>query len=233
MIQAVIFERAGTLVRERTDVEILQELLQPLGHVPGPEALAGAVESAQKDWAGRYGSLPRGQRWTPEIRAEYRKAALTALQLPGGPAEMVQRADQYWESYRIRGLFAGAHPCLGALRASRIGLAALDHTLRGSIEVRAELERLGVGRYFQVVHSTEDMPWDRPDPRVFQFMVERLKVPVERVLYVSDDARGALPSAQEAGLARVLVDRNEENPVEGMPAVRTLVELPGLITTLG
>ncbi len=229
----MIFERAGTLVRERTEAEILQEVLQPLGHAPGPEALARAVESAQKDWSLRYGSRPRGQRWTLEIRAEYRKAALSSLQLSGDPEEMLQRADQYWESFRISGIFAGTHPCLGALRASRVGLAALDHTLRGSIEVRAELERLGVGRYFQVVHSTEDMPWDRPDPRVFQFMVEKLKVPVGHVLYVSDDPVGALPSAQEAGLARVLVDRNEDKPVEGLTAIRTLVELPALLATMG
>lgn len=232
MLKAVVFDRGGTLVRERPGEQVLHEILNPLGFHISPQDLARAEEASRDRWKGQYGSLPRGQRWNLDIRRDCLKAALESLKLPGDQDDLLIRLDTFWDSIRILGTYAGVRPCLSALAGSRIPMGVLAQTLRSSIEVRAELERLGVGRYFKAVLSVEDTPWDKPDPRTFQAIAERMGVSPSEVLFVGDDPEKDVEGARKAGMTPVLVVRRENATFEGVTVVQHLAQLPSLLPTL-
>ncbi|MDE1821834.1 MAG: HAD family hydrolase [Euryarchaeota archaeon] len=235
MIKAVVFDRGGTLIRERSGEEVLYEILNPMGFHLTPVLLNKAEEASRAHWREKYQSLPRGQRWTHEIRRDCLEEALKTLALPGDEEtqqDLLRRLDEYWDAFRILGLYAGVRPCLGALAAERIPLGVLGQTLRSSIEVRAELERLGVGRYFRTVVSVEDTEWDKPDPRLFKLVAEKLGLPSGEVLFVGDDYERDAGGARAAGMVPLIVDRHDAVHVNDVTVVRSLAQIPGVLPSL-
>ena len=233
MIRAVIFDRAGTLVRERPGEEVLREILHPMGYERPAETYKKAETASRRRWREKYQGLPRGHRWSREVRRDCLQAALEVLALPGDQEELLARLDEQWDALRVHGLYGGVLPCLGALAASRIPMGVLAQTLRSSLEVRAELERLGVGRYFGAILSVEDTEWDKPDPKLFRAVADRLERPVSEVLFVGDDLAKDIVGARSAGMFAVLVDRHGATTAAGVTSVTTLAQIPALLNTLG
>jgi putative hydrolase of the HAD superfamily len=231
-LQAVLFDRGGTLVHERPGERVLYEILHPSHPSITSADLERAEATSKAFWREHHSGLPRGHRWNPDIRRACLKASLDALHLEGDTDDDLHRLDDYWDAIRIEGLYAGVHPCLSGLSAEKVPLGVLAQTLRTSNEVRAELERLGIARHFQLILSVEDLPWDKPDPRVFHEACQRLGSPPAEVLFVGDDPEMDGRGATSAGLSVVLVDRKGTLGGSEFPTIPNLAQLPGYVSTL-
>lgn len=232
MIRAVVFDRDGTLLRERKGEEVLQEILRPLGFDLAPEALRQAEGAARLRWRQKYQGLPRGHRWNREVRRDCLAASLESLHLPGDQEDLLRRLDENWDAFRVVGVFAGVMPCLGALASARIPMGVLATSMRSSPELRSDLEKLGIGRYLRFVASVEETEWDVPDPKLFLWLAEQFGLPPSQVLFVGDDPAKDIVGARAAGLVPVLVDRRGTAAPDGVTVVRTLAALPALLLTL-
>jgi 2-haloacid dehalogenase len=96
----------------------------------------------------------------------------------------------------------------------------------------AESSRL-LATDFVAVVTAQHVGSYKPDPRNFQHLIERLRVPDEQILHVAQSLFHDVTPAKEAGLATVWVNRRHDRPGFGAtpPATaRPDLEVPDLAT---
>ena len=91
----------------------------------------------------------------------------------------------------------------------------------------AALERNGL--HFDIVVTSELAGALKPDPRIFQVLLDRLGLPPQAVLYVGDNPLPDVLGARRAGLRVAWLDREGRRRPRSVPApdlkVRSLLEL--------
>jgi phosphoglycolate phosphatase len=150
------------------------------------------------------------------------------------------RADEFRQHWRRRSdqimvawtkIFPYVPGILEDLKQCRFGLGIVSTKYRARIE--AVLGREGLAHYFDAIVGGEDVGAFKPDPRGLLAAIQRLAVPLDRVLYVGDSVTDA-ETAHRAGVAflAVLSGRTEKEefadyPVEAI--VGSVADLPGLV----
>lgn len=117
-------------------------------------------------------------------------------------------------------LFDDAIPGLEFL-ASRFPLVAVSNG-------NADIERIGLGRFFQSSISAQKFGVGKPDPRIFQAAAQSVGIDTVHVLHVGDDGALDVLGALDCGMQTVWVNREDHLwPHAAMPheTVATLTEL--------
>jgi 2-phosphoglycolate phosphatase len=207
---AVLFDFDGTLA------DSYAAIAASVNHVRGGRGLAPLSVEEVKRHVGR----------GPEY--------LLAHTIPGGRlAEDLPRYRAHHPGVmaRLTHLLPGAAEVLAALaKTKQIGLCSNKPRLFS----QELLAHLGVASYFSVVVGPEDVPRPKPAPDMLRFAIERLSVPLERVLYVGDMTVD-IQTARAAGVhvwivptgsdeAQVLRDANPD---------RMLTDLREILADLG
>lgn len=105
--------------------------------------------------------------------------------------------------------------------ASRFPLVALSNG-------NADLERIGLGRFFQASISAQQFGVGKPDPRIFQAAAQSVAISTAHVLHVGDDGALDVLGALGCGMQAVWVNREDHVwPHAAVPheTVATLTEL--------
>ncbi|MEO7886918.1 MAG: HAD family hydrolase [Polaromonas sp.] len=92
----------------------------------------------------------------------------------------------------------------------------------------ADIERIGLGRYFRAAISAQQFGVGKPDPRIFHAAAGAVDVQPEEVLHVGDDATLDVLGALNCGMQTVWVNRSDElwaHPAVPHETVTTLTEL--------
>jgi len=87
------------------------------------------------------------------------------------------------------------------------------------------LERLGLSAHFRAVSVSAIERIGKPDPEIFRRTCARLGVPAREALHVGDSVLEDFEGARGAGLAALLLDREDRFPDRPL-RVRSLRELP-------
>jgi len=101
--------------------------------------------------------------------------------------------------------------------------------------MRADLERMGVGRYLDATVFSSEVGVRKPDPRIFQEALERLGVEPAETVFVGDRLYDDVSGAQAAGMRAVHTRqfRQEDDPDYAPDAViGHLSELPEVLERL-
>jgi putative hydrolase of the HAD superfamily len=140
----------------------------------------------------------------------------------GYPDAMAREAFEVF--YRARNevtLYDDVLPALEQLRA-RFRLFAISNG-------NADLATIGLGRFFEHALAAREAGVLKPDPRIFELLLERAGVGASQVVHVGDDAVADVDGARRAGLTPVWLNRRGcDWPAATLPApltVRTLTEL--------
>lgn len=88
-----------------------------------------------------------------------------------------------------------------------------DYTLAiGTSASRRQLELFfaisGVGKYFRLSISGDEVERAKPDPEIYSAVATRLRVPPEDCVVIEDSMAG-IESATKAGMSTIWMDRNE------------------------
>ena len=92
----------------------------------------------------------------------------------------------------------------------------------------ADVERIGLGRYFRAAISAQQFGVGKPDPRIFHAAAGAVEVQPEEVLHVGDDATLDVLGALNCGMQTVWVTRSDQmwaHPAVPHETVTTLTEL--------
>ena len=106
--------------------------------------------------------------------------------------------------------------------AQRFPLAALTNG-------NADVQRVGLGAFFQFAVSAHEHGIAKPDPRFFWHTAERLNLAPEAVLHVGDDAALDILGARAAGMPCVWLNRQGAPWVHDGPPPWTVSSLRELV----
>ncbi len=127
--------------------------------------------------------------------------------------------DDYLAAYRDAWcVFPDVAPLLRSLRERgyRIGLL----TNGSEAQQLDKLARTGLDEAFDAVCVSERIGVQKPDPRAFTLLAERLGVDPQACVFVGDDPEKDVQGARRAAMHAVLVDRADP----GAPDLATVVE---------
>jgi putative hydrolase of the HAD superfamily len=145
-----------------------------------------------------------------------------------------ERLDELFNSYLVAyedawRSFADAEPCLGALRS----VAQIAVLSNGNQEQQEEkISRTGLGRFIDIVLTSDQLGVAKPDPRAFELACVRLGVPARAAVYVGDQLEVDALAATAAGLRGIWLNRNGGAFPPGVEAVGNLTDLPSLLEEL-
>jgi FMN phosphatase YigB (HAD superfamily) len=64
----------------------------------------------------------------------------------------------------------------------------------------ADIDRIGIGHYFDASAAAHEVGFGKPDPRIFEHACSRVGVQASRVLHVGDDLELDILGARGAGM---------------------------------
>lgn len=217
--QAVLFDVGLTLVHP--DGRMLSSALRQCG-VDGVEP-ADAIAAFQMSCDATHMRLPASL--SNEERLGWAFSAALAVPPEAGVAA-VQACMADTDFYNA--LDEHAHEALAALQGLGIRLAVVSNSDGTLLD---ELERFGIGVYFEVVvDSTLVGAW-KPHPSIFNLACDQLGVTPSDCWYVGDDVINDVIGGLAAGFGTtVLYDRFDlYQHIPGVSRVLTLRDLPELV----
>lgn len=97
----------------------------------------------------------------------------------------------------------------------------------------ADIERIGIKRYFRASISAQDFGVAKPDPRIFHAAAGALDVAPENVLHIGDDANLDVLGALNAGMQTAWLNRDASAWVHAENPHITVTSLTQLCDCLG
>lgn len=160
-----------------------------------------------------------------DLSAIRRESIRLALYRAGENPLMADKAfEVFYEARQRVDLFDDAAPALEFL-SSRFPLVSVSNG-------NADLERVGIGRYFRAAISAREFGVGKPDPRIFHAAAGAVDVTPEDVLHVGDDATLDTLGALNAGMQAAWINRADHlwpHELEPHVTVTNLTELCELL----
>lgn len=156
-----------------------------------------------------------------DARRERFRRVFAALGMTLDPSEIDGVASAYRQGYvQARRPTDGAADLLKAVRAhARVGIVSnnlLD-------EQRDKLEFCGLAPYVDVLMVSEEAGVSKPDPRIFQMALDRLRVPAPHAVMIGDSWAADILGASRAGV-RAIWFNPRRAPVPPEPAGVAVIE---------
>ncbi|MEM5793030.1 MAG: HAD family hydrolase [Candidatus Aenigmatarchaeota archaeon] len=132
------------------------------------------------------------------------------LRKNGIPLKKMEEIKELWEEARNNvKLFPSTIKTLRKLK-KKYKLVLLSNT--AGREGRETIERFGLGKYFDEIIISGEVGIAKPDPRIFQLILDRMKVKPEEVVYIGDNLEQDIVPSRYLGFRAILVDTRQKYP---------------------
>ena len=223
-LRAVLFDAGNTLIyMPHTPEEMLQRLCGEFGVAVTLDQARAAYLASQRYYAENYLGYvgDQGQFWR-----RYHAEALRVLGIEDPTGEKANYlsvqsgAPGVWQPY------PEAESVCRRLRSMGLKLGVVSN---GPDTVVQMLSQTGLLPFFETVVASQSVGVEKPDPRIFEFALQRIGVVPWETLFVGDIYEVDVVGARAAGIAGVLIDRQGERGECDCPVVRSLAELIPLV----
>ncbi len=136
--------------------------------------------------------------------------------------DLAQKMLDWLLAGRFDHLFHDSLPALEELWELGLQLGILSNF---GDHLRDLLEGFGLLSFFDFLVVSAEVGLAKPDPRIFEMVVEKASVPRGRLLYVGDHVGDDIEGARGAGLGAVLIDRGDRQQGALCPRIRSLRHL--------
>jgi HAD superfamily hydrolase (TIGR01549 family) len=228
-IRGVLFDYRGTLALLHSDRTILTEIMLSSGHTFHPRQISRALEAFRTRWNEKYSTLPRGKRWTEAIRIDCHRAALAELGLKDNLDHLATHVNQSWLKYGKLRLGDDVTCTLNVLCRLGVKMGVLSQNPYTSSELREELESLQIAQYFQLILTSEDCGYDKPDRRLFLLASHQIGIHPSALCYVGNEYDLDIVGARSAGMNAILLDRVGRGNHYDCLQIETLRMLPDVV----
>lgn len=158
------------------------------------------------------------------------KQTFESLKLPSLKPEIVNKAILIYHStegafWKIR---SDAEPLLKDLSAKQFKLGVLSNAPfhKGILQI---LETKKLTRYFDVISSSAQIGFCKPDRRCFEYILNKLGVSPTQAIMVGDDLKNDILGAHELGMKTIYVKKNFKiTPMEAPTQVKPDAEISNL-----
>jgi len=196
-IRAVLFDLDHTLFdTDKSERRALAHVARATGVPPGPRALEAYRVVNTHVW----GEYRAGRLSSKKLRVLRFHLWLEKLGRDPGPAARL--APLYLEEFSSRGdLIAGAAAAVRDMCRLGVRLGVVTNGLDRVQRRRLRASQLMAA--FPVVVTSERAGFTKPDPRIIELALKRLRVDPEQAMYVGDDAPVDGRAANGAGVSFV------------------------------
>jgi HAD superfamily hydrolase (TIGR01493 family) len=185
-LDAVTVDGFGTLVELTDPVPELAAMLRRHG-TPRPD---GVVRSAFVAEAGYYRAHSLTGRTPESLGVLRRRCTKVFLDAAGVSLDAAALAPEFVAALRFC-VLPDVEPALSSLRSRGLEVAVVSNW---DISLHERIEELGLGALVTTVVTSAEAGAEKPDPRLFELAIARLRVQRGRVLHIGDsdaDERGA------------------------------------------
>ena len=135
---------------------------------------------------------------------------------------LVDRLIEYNQTVkRQEKIMEDAEPTLKYLKTAGFRIALLTNRDNQFPPIMLD----GLGQYFENIIKAGEVGLWKPDPRIFQLALERLKVNASNAYYIGDNYYSDILGAESAGIKPILVDRQGLFPEARCPVITCLHDL--------
>ena len=224
LIRAVIFDFGETLATGKLDAKSYRQQLLAYIHSLG---YALSEKSLAKTLDGMLAILMKARKENKELTFEELYSRVL-VKLGINPTEEVLSHIHglYAENFTVEPV-PGVTKVLQTLHG-RYKLAVLSNAM--SQLPRLALEKASLTKFFQLIIISRDLGIRKPDPKIFQYVLEKLGVKPEETIHVGDSLKQDVVGAKTAGIKTVWI-KNKEEPIIEEPdyTIRSITELPKII----
>jgi putative hydrolase of the HAD superfamily len=97
-----------------------------------------------------------------------------------------------------------------------------------------KLEHSKLAPFFDVIVCSEAVGFNKPDPRVFQYAMQKAQTTASQSFMIGDDREVDIFGAIQVGMQAILFDpENQYSKTNGEPKIQNLNELPLLLAMIG
>jgi putative hydrolase of the HAD superfamily len=231
MIKAVFFDLYHTLVRyEPPQEELEAQVLKDFGIDVSPEVFRRPLVTADEFIYQEIAHRPLSQRSPEEKMALYAQYQGIVLKEAGIEAsqKLVLGVLGKMQQFKMNlVLFDDVAPALSDLKSRGLTLGLISNVEK---DMTATLNELGLPSWLDIVVTSQDSGFNKPQPEIFQEALRQARVQPSEALYVGDQYQVDVIGANRAGMKGVLLDRGgyyEE--ITDCPRIRSLTELAGCL----
>ncbi|HYK92653.1 MAG TPA: HAD family hydrolase [Thermoplasmata archaeon] len=201
----VLFDLDDTLVDHTRALRSALAAVRFLDAALRRRTVSDLAELYQRHLTAAHDSIVRGRVSADASRRERFRLIFEACGAPP-TARLLERAiATYRSEYRTsRRLVPGADGVLRALHRSCV-IGVLSNNRKD--EQAEKISEFGLAPHVDFVLTSEELPWAKPDPRVFRAAVERAGTEPVRATMVGDSWSSDVEGALRAGLAAVWLNR--------------------------
>lgn len=224
----IVFDVGGTLLQ--LDYEALARLYvaasAKLGVVVEPTRAHATLQALEQEIPKRQQNHAvsltddNGRKFWDEFYTD----GFRRLGVRGDVSRPVTEIRERFQRGEFEARFDDALPALTALHARGKRLGILSNF---SPNLENILRQVGLHRYFSFFVVSAIAGVEKPDARIFDLTVRAADCPRQEIVYVGDSVFHDVEGARRAGLAGILVDRQNQHPKFNGARVRDLRELAG------
>jgi FMN hydrolase / 5-amino-6-(5-phospho-D-ribitylamino)uracil phosphatase len=226
-VRTVFFDFGGTLCQSRADLlPVFQEAARRAGvRIPWEAYLRANEECWNELW-------PRAAEMvgkTPAFADRVHEMALQRVGFTGATERFVRCVREEAISPRWHVPFDDTEATLSSLQAAGFSL----HVISGHVDyLPIIIANLGWSGRFDTITFTQEVGVQKPDPRVFRFALERAGKPAAESVYVGDSWDSDYLGARSVGMKAVWLNRAGQPARAPCREIRTLRDLPRLLSDL-
>ena len=227
MIKAVFFDLYHTLVRyEPPREELMSQVLKDLGIEVKPEILRRPLVIADEFIYQEIARTPLSQRSKEDKMALYARHQEIVLKEAGIEANQklilgLLGKMQQFDMKLV--LFDDVLPALTDLKNRGLILGLISNVDR---DITPLLGQLGLKSWLQVVVTSQNAGFNKPQPEIFQAALKQAEVQASEAIYIGDQYQVDVVGANKMGMKGVLLDRGgyfEETT--DYPRIQSLTQL--------
>ena len=231
--EIVLLDVGGTLVGPSASFgAVYAEAASALGVEVDPQRVEWSIRQVSREMdrrvprgANRYAHFPGGEEeyWRRFAQDSFERASTAPIPPDFGARALPRIRDAFLDPAAWK-VFPDVRPALARMRQDGIRLAVVSNWDSRLPQV---LECLGLASCFEELGVSCLLGIEKPDPRIFAHVLERLRGTPAQALHVGDVPEVDLAGAQAAGVAGLLVDRSD-GPARNASALADLAPLPAI-----
>jgi putative hydrolase of the HAD superfamily len=226
MIKAVFFDLYHTLVRyEPPQEELEAKALKGFGIDISQDALRRPLAAANEFIYQEIIHRPLSQRSQEEkmaLYAQYQGIVLKEAGIKADDKLVLGMLGKMQQSKMKMVLFDDVAPALTNLKERGLILGLISNVER---DINPMLNELGLSSWLNVVVTSQESGFVKPQPEIFHEALRRAKVKASEAVYVGDQYQVDVIGANQAGMKGVLLDRYDYSDKVDCPRIRRLTEL--------
>ncbi len=227
MRRAVFFDFGGTLCHSLGD--FLPTIQEAAGRARVSLPWEDFLRANEDCWNELWPEAPGLVGKIPAFADRVHERALERIRFKGPIATLVRYIREEVTSPRWHQPFPETAEILALLQADGFPL----HVISGNVDyLPIIIENLGWTDRFRTVTFTQEVGAQKPDPRVFQFALRRAGQSPEESVYVGDSWEADYLGATGAGMSAVWLNRTGKAAPSSCPQIKTLRELPSILSGL-